>query len=308
MYLCYIDESGTPDLPGNTSHFVLAGLAIPIWFWKNSEQQIQKVKTKYNLDQAEIHTHWLLRKYLEQSKIKKFEKLSYADRRSEVERHRKSELLKLQKSSNSKAYKQIKKNYSQTNAYIHLTYDERVAFVSEIATTISDWQYARLFAECIDKIHFDPSKSSQKVDEQAFEQVVSRFEQFLTSTNITKFDETTSSKNFGLIIHDNNPTVAKKHTELMKSFHRKGTFWTKVDHIIETPLFVDSDLTGMIQIADVCAYSIRRYLENNESSLFDKIYCRADKKNGKVVGTRHFTSKSCKCEICSNHKRAKVSC
>ena len=24
MYLCYIDESGTPELPGNSSHFVLA--------------------------------------------------------------------------------------------------------------------------------------------------------------------------------------------------------------------------------------------------------------------------------------------
>ena len=31
MYLCYIDESGTSDIPGNTSHFILAGLSLPIW-------------------------------------------------------------------------------------------------------------------------------------------------------------------------------------------------------------------------------------------------------------------------------------
>jgi hypothetical protein len=33
MYLCYIDESGTPESSGNTSHFVLAGISIPIWHW-----------------------------------------------------------------------------------------------------------------------------------------------------------------------------------------------------------------------------------------------------------------------------------
>jgi hypothetical protein len=36
MYLCYIDESGTPQIPGNTSHFILAGLAIPIGFGKGA--------------------------------------------------------------------------------------------------------------------------------------------------------------------------------------------------------------------------------------------------------------------------------
>ena len=33
MYLCYIDESGTSDIPGNTSHLILAGLSLPIWHW-----------------------------------------------------------------------------------------------------------------------------------------------------------------------------------------------------------------------------------------------------------------------------------
>ncbi|MXW47489.1 MAG: hypothetical protein F4Z97_02385 [Gammaproteobacteria bacterium] len=27
MYLCYVDESGTLDIPDNTSHFVLAALS-----------------------------------------------------------------------------------------------------------------------------------------------------------------------------------------------------------------------------------------------------------------------------------------
>jgi len=55
----------------------------------------------------------------------------------------------------------------------------------------------------------------------------------------------------------------------MKQFHQKGTLWTRINNIIETPLFVESQLTSMIQIADVCAYALRRYLENGEEELFD---------------------------------------
>jgi len=88
----------------------------------------------------------------------------------------------------------------------------------------------------------------------------------------------------------------------MKLFHKQGTFWTKVSNIIETSLFVNSELTSMIQIADVCAYSLQRYLENNENELFDEIYKRADRKDKIVVSVRHFTDDSCECKICLNHK------
>lgn len=43
---------------------------------------------------------------------------------------------------------------------------------------------------------------------------------------------------------------------LMKRFHNNGTLWAKVKNIIETPLFVDSELASMVQIADLCSYSI----------------------------------------------------
>lgn len=70
MYLCYIDESGTADIPGNTSHFVLAGLSIPIWAWKDCDRQIEAIKRKYGLLDREIHVGWILRAYLEQSRVR----------------------------------------------------------------------------------------------------------------------------------------------------------------------------------------------------------------------------------------------
>ncbi len=168
----------------------------------------------------------------------------------------------------------------------------------ELARHVSDWGFARLFAECIDKVHFDPVRSARTVDEQAFEQLVSRFEQYLRLTGTGG-----SSKYYGLLIHDNNETVARKHTQSMKRFHQIGTFWTSVVSIIETPLFVGSELTSMVQIADLCSYALRRYLENDEEDLFDLIFERADRKDDVVVGVRHFTDWNCRCKICCAHRQ-----
>ena len=75
MYLCYVDESGTAELPGNTSHFILADLSTPISQWKACDLQIESMKAHFGLQNAEIHVAWLLRKYLEQSKVPDFKAL-----------------------------------------------------------------------------------------------------------------------------------------------------------------------------------------------------------------------------------------
>lgn len=297
MYLCYIDETGTSDIPGNTSHFVLAGLSIPVWHWKDCDREVSGIKAKYGLRDTEMHTAWMLRSYLEQSKIANFDSLTYVQRRYEVEKLRKVELLRLQRVGNSKQYRQTRKNYAKTQGYVHLSYDERRAFIKEIAQCVSNWGFARLFAECVDKIHFDPARATQGIDEQAFEQIVSRFEKYLGYINSGQ-----DKKCFGLLIHDNNQTVAKELMELMRGFHQKGTLWTSVVNIIETPLFVDSELTSMVQVADLCGYAMRRYLENGEEELFDLVFERADRKDDIVVGVRHFTDPSCRCKICRAHR------
>jgi hypothetical protein len=98
MYLCYVDESGAPDIPGNTSHYVLAGLSIPVWHWRDAEKEIYNIKQKYSLQDAEIHSGWLTRKYIEQNKVPDFSNLNFPQRIYEVEKYRKTQLLNLQKS------------------------------------------------------------------------------------------------------------------------------------------------------------------------------------------------------------------
>ncbi len=301
MYVCYVDESGTPDIPGNTSHFILAGISIPIWHWRGADSDISVILKRYGLAGQEFHTAWVLRRYLEQSRVPDFAKLNWHDRRVAVERLRNTYLLNLQKAGQIKLYRQAKKNFRHTAAYVHLTVDDRKSLTREIADRVSDWGYARLFAECIDKVYFGPSRPGPTISEQAFEQVISRFEQYLA--NSEKNPENKGQRNYGLLVHDNNATVDLKHTRLMRHFHQQGTLWTKIERIIDTPLFVNSSLTSMVQIADLCSYALRRYLENKETDLFKRIFTRADRVYNTVVGVRHFSDMSCACEICQAHKK-----
>ncbi|MBM3403481.1 MAG: DUF3800 domain-containing protein, partial [Bacteroidetes bacterium] len=154
-------------------------------------------------------------------------------------------------------------------------------------------------------IYWNPRLAPQSIDEQAFEQIVSRFEKYLQILDITAIKQNPTNKivNYGLIIHDNNPTIGKKHTFLMKEFHRKGTLWTDIKNIIETPLFVNSQFTSMVQIADLCSYSIRRYVERGEIELFNEVFKRADRKDNVAVGVRHYTEPTCNCIICESHRK-----
>jgi len=147
MYLCYIDESGTPDIPGNTSHYVLAGVSIPVECWKSCDRVIAKIKSKYYLTDAEIHVAWILRSYPEQNKIVNFESLNYSQRRQQAQSFRTSDLLRLQRVKNPKLLKQTQTNYRKTEKYIHLTQRERQKFIWEIAKVVSGWGFVRLLKE-----------------------------------------------------------------------------------------------------------------------------------------------------------------
>jgi hypothetical protein len=60
----------------------------------------------------------------------------------------------------------------------------------------------------------------------------------------------------------------------------------------------------MVQLADLCAYAIRRFCDNNVVNLLDRISPAFDRNAGKLVGMRHFTrADACTCKICLEHGR-----
>jgi hypothetical protein len=296
-YFCYIDESGTPEVPGTSSHFVLVGFAVPINAWREADRQIRQILLRYDLAEEEIHTAWLLRRMVEQDKISGFAGMSRADRKAAVQRYRAGELLRLRRLPSPKAHNQAKKTYRHTQEYVHLTLDERRQMLDEVAQCVADWDFAVVFAEAIDKLHFDEGRAGRTISEQAFEQIVSRFEQFLVRD--------CPPQTHGVLVHDNNQTVARKHTDLMRHFHEQGTLWAKIQRLAETPLFVDSKLTRLVQIADLCSYALRRYHENGESRLLAPVTKRVHRVGERTVGARHYSVRSCACQICVSHSPAR---
>jgi len=295
MFVCYLDESGVPENAG-TRYFVLVGLAIDAHRWKTIEAEISSHKASFGLQTDEIHTAWMARRFTEQERIPDFEDLSWADRRREVERERAQHLLRLAASGTRKQLDSAKKNYRKTATYVHLTRDERLELIRQLADTVAGWQDARLFAEAIDKqVVFSQPNLRQPPFEFAFTELIQRYEYFLKNRGNFLGQDL-----LGFIVQDNNQTVAKRLTAMMIRFHNEGTRWTNIDHIFETPLFVDSQLTSMVQMADLCGYAVRRYFENDESDLFDRIYSRFDRTPQGVVGIRHYTRTACDCRVCTD--------
>ena len=288
MYICYLDESGTPEPTANSTHFVLIGMAIPGERWKEYDSLVGAIKVRYHLKEAEIHTAWMLRDYPEQRIVPDFGSLSYEERKKAVLGVRAMNLARPHGRSRTR---ELAKTYSKTAEYIHLTMDERRKLVIDLADLVSGWSDAVLFADAQDKTR----APSDKAFDFAFEQVVTRFNTFLDSRG----------QSMGIIVQDNNRTIASRLTANMRRYHSKGTVWSHIDRIVETPLFVDSQLTSMVQIADLCAYAVRRFCEKNERDLFDRISGRFDAKGGHLVGIRHFTGKHpCACDICTAHGRS----
>jgi hypothetical protein len=292
---------------------VLAGIAIPIERWREADASISAIMARYGLAGEELHTAWLLRKYLEQSRIDGFEAMDWDERRSQVARLRVAEIHRVRKLGIAKRNSQLKKVYRHTAPYIHLTLGERNRLAAEIAEAISQWNWAVLIASCIDKSFFLTKSKPDAVNASAFSIVVVQFAELLQQAeNLNRIVSGTIPPQypvdeFGLLIHDNNPTVALKHTGQLRAIReneistRHGIF----DRIIETPLFVDSSLTRMIQLADLWGYSLRRYVENDETSLFSILYSKQRTVIGRIehpsprARVDHLSDSSCPCSICA---------
>lgn len=296
MYLCYLDESGSPEIGKDTPHFVLLGLSIPASTWRYKDREITPIKQKYGLASTEIHTAWMARRYLEQEKTTDFDKLDWPSRRKAVKAARDATLIKIAAIKGPEATKNLRKTFRQTEPYTHLTRAERLECLGKLAELIGSWQDSRLFADAIDKSAFGTKPPKYPPFEEAFSQVVSRFHEYLNRRG--------TDRDHGLLVQDNNPTAAKRLTELMRFFHMSGTLFTDIPRIVETPLFVDSSLTSCVQLADLCAYATRRFFDNKECFLFDSIYPRFERTGMRLVGLRHYTGiRVCDCKVCIAHRQ-----
>jgi hypothetical protein len=124
----------------------------------------------------------------------------------------------------------------------------------------------RLFAAVVEPDAVAP----RDVVEYAFEQVASRFDQFLMRLYRNRDTQR------GVIVFDK-ATYETAIQSLARDFRTVGHQWGVLRNLAEVPLFLDSKASRLIQLADLVAYAIFRHFEKNDSQYYDIIKNRFDR-------------------------------
>jgi hypothetical protein len=137
----------------------------------------------------------------------------------------------------------------------------------------------------------------------AFEDLCSRFDLYLDRMAAG------GDRQRGLIILDKS-SYETSLQKLARQFRQLGTQWGVQRHIADTPMFIDSRASRIVQLADHVAYATFRRYESGDSSYFDIIAARFFEADGIVHGLAHKQTRDpqCMCPAClSRRARARVS-
>lgn len=147
----------------------------------------------------------------------------------------------------------------------------------------------RAFA-CV--VHKD-SYPNQDPMEIAFEDLCSRFDRYLR--RLRAGDNTQQ----GLVILDKSAhetTLQRMSVE----FRTLGTQWGVIRNLADTPFFVDSHASRLIQLADHVAYAVFRRYQAGDTQYFDRIAHKFYAEDGIVHGLAHkeLRNPRCRCIAC----------
>ena len=134
-------------------------------------------------------------------------------------------------------------------------------------------RHTRLFAAVIEKQNF----SGQDIAQVAFEQLSSRFDQFLGRLHLK------GDTQRGLILFDK-CSIEQRIQTLAREFKNSGHSFGVTRNYAEVPVFIDSQASRMIQLADLVAYAIFRNFEYNDPTYYQLISQCFDTDGGVVHG------------------------
>ena len=152
-----------------------------------------------------------------------------------------------------------------------------------------EWE---LFGVVVDKHALSPIDPV----EYAFEQICSRFDQFLARLYRN------GNNQRGLIILDKSSQETRLQS-MATEFRTLGHRWGVTRNLVDVPLFVDSNATRLIQYADLVSYAIWRKFEQGDDEFFDVISGFFDREGTVVHGLHHYRSQydaPCNCPGCSS--------
>ncbi|HEY7390528.1 MAG TPA: DUF3800 domain-containing protein [Bryobacteraceae bacterium] len=159
----------------------------------------------------------------------------------------------------------------------------------------SSYETARLFACAIHKKSFPVADPVAL----AFEDLCQRFDYFLSRRRQE------GDQQRGLIILDKT-TRETSLQRLSREFRKVGTRWGSLKNIADTPLFVDSRASRLVQLADHVAYAVFRRYNSGDAQYLDIIASRFDEADGVYHGLshKHAERSTCTCHGCLSRRLA----
>jgi hypothetical protein len=171
--------------------------------------------------------------------------------------------------------------------------DARGLLKSVLQVAASSYDTTRLFACAIHKKSF-PSADPVEV---AFEDLCQRFDYFLNRRRQQ------GDQQRGMIVLDKT-TRETSLQRLSREFRKVGTRWGFLKNIADTPFFVDSRASRLVQIADHVAYAVFRRYNTGDAQYMDIIASRFDESDGVYHGLshKHADRLNCTCHACLSRR------
>ncbi len=172
----------------------------------------------------------------------------------------------------------------------HLTEDELEQLVNAYYEQLA-YHAMRIFAVVVDKRYLYDFMDQEKLHRKAYELLIERVEWFMKKEHgrhraLMVVDDTSRQMNVSL---------AMKHSY----FQREGTSsGSRIGHIVELPMFVASELSNGVQLADLCAHNVYRAFNDEDLTypFFERIqgslYRAPDRLGPQVEGLKVFPDES----------------
>ena len=177
----------------------------------------------------------------------------------------------------------------------NFTREKREELLLDICRLIGKQTFPR-FVSFATAVHISALQSEKEALDMVIEDLTNRFNIFLNRLR----SKGLPSK--GLPIIDQ--AHQERYRELIALYQKRGSRYGYLGHFIDIPYFATARDTRMLQLADVCAYSVFRYYEKNDHKFFDTLFPSFDKvaPDGGPDGLKHLTEEDCSCVACKWHK------
>lgn len=133
--------------------------------------------------------------------------------------------------------------------------------------------------------------------ERAFEDLISRFDLFLSRVNRVGAAEGREEQR-GLVVLAES-SYQKTIAILARRLQHRGTRWGALHNVSDVPFFAPARDTRLLQYADFCANAIYGRYHAKLTGDFDRIAVKFDREGNVVHGLAHLTTDSlCACIAC----------